>query len=206
MAEPTNPPKEQFANWRDLAVAAGLVGVFAVMLGASYAAVPLYKFICKATGINGTTQRVAGNAGGRVLDRTMTIHFDANTGGGLAWQFKPLAEHMTVHVGETAMAYFSATNTSSRAITGSATYNVTPEIAGLYFDKIQCFCFTQQTLNAGEHVEMPVTFYVDPAIANERSADNLRDLTLSYTFFEAPAPAAPSAAATGAPPVKIKGS
>jgi cytochrome c oxidase assembly protein subunit 11 len=204
--QPPAKTPERARTTRDIAVAAALVGVFAVMLGAAYAAVPLYKLICQATGINGTTQRVTGNTAGKVLDRTITIHFDANTGGGLAWQFKPDAESVTVHVGETAMAFFNATNTSSRAITGSATYNVTPEIAGLYFNKIQCFCFNQQTLKAGERAEMPVVFYVDPAIMREHGADGIRDITLSYTFFEAPASPAPSVAVTGAPAVKTKGS
>lgn len=204
--QPPIPTFQHRKPVRDLAVAAGLVGVFAAMLAASYAAVPLYKLICQATGINGTTQRVTANSASKILDRTITIHFDANTGGGLAWQFKPDAESLTVHVGETAMAFFNATNTSARAITGSATYNVTPEIAGLYFNKIQCFCFNQQTLKAGDRAEMPVVFYVDPAIMQEHGADGIRDITLSYTFFEAPASSAPSAAAAGAPAVKLKGS
>jgi len=186
----------------DSKVAAALVGVFCLMLGASYAAVPLYKFVCAATGINGTTQRVAGNAGGQVLDRMVTVHFDANTGGGMAWEFKPVAEHVTVHIGETTMAYFTAYNPADRTISGSATFNVTPEITGRYFDKIQCFCFNQQTLGPHERAELPVTFYVDPAIVGEHGADNVRDITLSYTFFETQAPAAPTAAATG----KVKGS
>jgi len=198
--------KPRSVNWRDVAVASGLIGVFLAMLGASYAAVPLYKLICRATGINGTTQRVTGNATAKVLDRTVTIHFDANTGAGLAWRFSPDAEQMTVHIGETAMAFFTALNTSDHTITGSATYNVTPEIAGLYFNKIQCFCFNAQTLKAGERAEMPVVFYVDPSIADEAGAKGLHDITLSYTFFEAPNPAVPSAAATGAGTARIKGS
>ena len=193
-------------NWRDMAVAAGLVGVFLAMLGASYAAVPLYKLICQATGINGTTQRVASNAAGKVLDRIVTVHFDANTGGGMVWRFKPEAEHMDVHVGETVIAYFTATNPADHTISGSATFNVTPEIAGRYFDKIQCFCFNQQTLKAGETAEMPVTFYIDPAIVNEASADGVRDITLSYTFFQTPTAAPPSASATVSSTIKVKGS
>lgn len=193
---------KQTSNRRDLTVAAGLVGMFVAMLGLSYAAVPLYKLLCQATGIYGTTQRVAGNGSGAILARIVTVHFDANTGGGLSWQFKPLAAQMTVHVGETAMAYFSAYNPTSHAVTGTATFNVTPEISGRYFDKIQCFCFTSQTLQAGERAELPVTFFVDPAIANDPGAANVRDITLSYTFFETHAPVAPSAAAT----TKTKGS
>ena len=186
-------------------VAAGLVAVFVAMMGAAYAAVPLYKLICAATGINGTTQRVTSNPG-KALARTMTIHFDANTGGSMPWHFKPDVEQMTVHVGETTIAYFSAVNPTDHVISGSATYNITPEIAGKYFDKIQCFCFTRQTLKAGERAEMPVIFYVDPAIMNEASANDIKDLTLSYTFFETHAPAAPNAAASTVNPVKIKAS
>ena len=192
--------------WRDRAVAASLVGVFVLMLGASYAAVPLYRLLCQATGINGTTQRVAGNVSGRPLERMITVHFDANTASGMAWRFKPELEHINVRVGETVMAYFTALNPADHTITGSATFNVTPEIAGRYFDKIQCFCFSLQTLKAGEQAEMPVTFYIDPAIAAEPGAGNIRDITLSYTFFEAPTPAVPSAADGGSSNGKIKGS
>ena len=190
------------AKRRDVFVAAWLVGVFGLMLGASYAAVPLYKLICQATGIYGTTQRAAANTSVQILERTVTVHFDANTGGGIGWEFKPVAEHMTVRLGETAMAYFTAYNPAGHTVTGTATFNVTPEVTGRYFVKIQCFCFTQQTLKTGERVEMPVTFFVDPAMAKDAGADNVRDITLSYTFFETHAPVAPGAAAAA----KTKGS
>ena len=189
--------------WRHRLVSAGLVLAYAAMLGAAYAAVPIYKLICQATGLNGTTQRVGGN-GGKILDRTITVHFDANLGAGMPWQFTPVRSAMTVRIGETSMAYFSAYNPTDHTVSGNATYNVTPEIAGRYFDKIQCFCFNQQTLKAGERVEMPVTFYVDPAIVKEPGAEDIGDITLSYTFFETPATGAPSAAVT--PRAKIKGS
>ena len=183
--------------WRHRLVSAGLVLTYAAMLGAAYAAVPIYRLICQATGLNGTTQRVGANAT-KVLGRTVTIHFDANTGAGLSWQFKPLQNSMTVHIGETSMAYFSAYNPASRAITGSATYNVTPEIAGRFFDKLQCFCFNEQTLLAGERVEMPVVFFVDPAIVAEPGAEDIHDITLSYTFFEVPGAKSPGASAAAA--------
>ncbi len=189
--------------WRHRLVSAGLVLAYAAMLGAAYAAVPLYKLICQATGLNGTTQRVGAN-GTKILDRTVTIHFDANIGAGMPWQFKPVQNAMTIRIGETSMAYFSALNPTGRTVTGSARYNVTPEIAGRFFDKIQCFCFNEQTLKAGERVEMPVTFFVDPEIVNEPGAQDIHDITLSYTFYEVPGKVAPSA--TTVPTVKIKGS
>ena len=170
------------AKRRDVFVAAWLVGVFGLMLGASYAAVPLYKLICQATGIYGTTQRAAANTSVQILERTVTVHFDANTGGGIGWEFKPVAEHMTVRLGETAMAYFTAYNPAGHTVTGTATFNVTPEVTGRYFVKIQCFCFTQQTLKTGERVEMPVTFFVDPALATDKDAKSIQRIVLSYTF------------------------
>ena len=200
-------PNDQYANnlaRRHRLVAGVLCAVFAGMIGAAYAAVPIYKLICQATGLNGTTQRVAGN-GAKILDRTMTVHFDANTGAGMPWEFKPLQREVTVRIGETTMAYFSAYNSSGKTVSGNATFNVTPEIAGRFFDKIQCFCFNQQTLKAGERVEMPVVFYVDPAIVNEPGAEDIRDITLSYTFFATPDEPPPAVAASPAPKT-VKGS
>ncbi len=183
-------------------VAAVLFAVFFGMVGAAYAAVPIYRLICAATGLNGTTRRVERN-GTQVLDRKITVHFDANTGAGMPWEFKPLQAALTLRIGETSMAYFSAYNPANRSISGNATFNVTPEIAGRYFDKIQCFCFNQQTLTAGERVELPVVFYVDPAIIKEPGAENITDITLSYTFFATPDGDAPAVAvARGIKPVK----
>jgi cytochrome c oxidase assembly protein subunit 11 len=136
------------------------------------------------TGLNGTTQRVAGPSD-RVLDRPLTVRFDTTTAPGLPWTFKPVQNSTIVRVGEQSMALFEATNNSDHEITGSAVFNVTPEITGRYFDKIQCFCFSLQTLKAREHVTMPVVFYVDPAIIDEPGASNVQEITLSYTFFEA---------------------
>ena len=141
----------------------------------------------------------------QVLDRTITVHFDANTGADMPWEFKPLQNALTVRIGETSMAYFSAYNPTDHSVSGNATFNVTPEIAGRFFDKIQCFCFNQQTLKAGERVEMPVVFYVDPAIVNEPGAEKIRDITLSYTFFATPDGPAPAVAASPTPKT-IKGS
>lgn len=165
--------------------AAVLACVGAAMLAASFAAVPVYRLICEATGLNGTTQRVS-SASSRVSERTITVHFDANTAGGMAWQFGPEQRQMTVRLGETSIGVFRAHNPTDRTITGSATFNVTPEIAGRYFDKIQCFCFDLQTLAAGETAEMQVVFYVDPDIVKEPGAEDIHDITLSYTFFESP--------------------
>ncbi len=178
-----------------------LVAVVAGMLGAAYAAVPIYKLICQVTGLNGTTQRVTGN-GTKVLDRKVTVHFDANTSAGMLWEFKPLQSELTVRIGETTMAFYSAYNPANHAVSGNATFNVTPEIAGRFFNKIQCFCFNQQTLKAGERVEMPVVFYVDPAILKEPGAENIRDITLSYTFFATPDGPAPVAASPNTKPNK----
>jgi cytochrome c oxidase assembly protein subunit 11 len=203
MAGSNHQPTTQLAR-RHRRVAGVLVLVFAAMVGAAYAAVPIYKLICQATGLNGTTQRVAGN-GTKILERKITVHFDANTAAGMPWEFKPLQREITVRIGETAMAYYSAYNPTDHTVSGNAMFNVTPEIAGRFFDKIQCFCFNQQTLKAGERVEMPVVFYVDPAIVTEPGAEKINDITLSYTFFATPDGPAPALAAS--PSTKpIKGS
>ena len=167
-------------NTRLLAICGAVV---VSMVGAAYASVPLYNLFCRVTGYGGTTQ-VGVAAADRVLDRTMTIRFDASRNGGLPWEFEPLDRSVSVRVGESALAYFRATNTSDRPITGVATYNVTPYKAAPYFVKLECFCFTEQTLQPGETVDMPVLFYVDPDIETDRRADDISTITLSYTFFE----------------------
>jgi cytochrome c oxidase assembly protein subunit 11 len=159
------------------------VAVVAGMVGLSFAAVPLYTLFCQVTGFGGTTQRADGPAD-RVLDRKVTIRFDANTNG-LDWRFRPMTRQVTLRVGETGEAIFRAENASDEPLTGTATFNVTPEQAGIYFTKIACFCFTEQTLQPGETIDMPVLFYIDPAIAEEAELDYIRTITLSYTFFPA---------------------
>lgn len=154
------------------------------MVGAAYAAVPLYNLFCRVTGYGGTTQ-VGVAAADRVLDREVTVRFDASRNGSLPWEFQPIDRSITVNVGESALAYFRATNTSDRPITGVATYNVTPYKAAPYFVKLECFCFTEQTLQPGESIDMPVLFFVDPDIETDRRADDIQTITLSYTFFEA---------------------
>jgi cytochrome c oxidase assembly protein subunit 11 len=156
----------------------------AAMVGLAYASVPLYELFCKVTGFAGTPQG-ASAAPGRVLDRSVTVRFDANRDGNLPWKFEPLQREVTAKLGEEKLVFYRATNLSQRPIVGTATYNVTPDIAGPWFNKIQCFCFTEQLLMPGESVEMPVTFFVDPDMAKDRKYDKVTTITLSYTFFEA---------------------
>jgi cytochrome c oxidase assembly protein subunit 11 len=172
-----------------------MAGVTAVtMVGAAYAAVPLYNLFCAVTGYGGTTTVATGEAG-VILDREMTVLFDANVNRHLGWDFRPVQRSMTVRVGETALAYYTATNTTDRPITGVATFNVAPFKAASYFSKLECFCFTEQTLQPGESVEMPVLFFVDPLIDEERRLDDVHTMTLSYTFFESEGDAASTDAA-----------
>jgi cytochrome c oxidase assembly protein subunit 11 len=158
------------------------------MVGLSFAAVPLYRLYCQVTGYAGTTQK-AEKPSDVVLDRTITMHFDANVAPDLAWRFEPVQRTMDVKIGENALAFYRATNTSDKPLTGAAVFNVTPEAAGIHFNKIECFCFTEQTLEPGQSVDMPVSFFVDPAIVDDEDANYLLELTLSYTFFRSDAPA-----------------
>ncbi len=183
MAEPERGPDDR-ARPRHGRIAFACAALVAGMVGASYAAVPLYDLFCRATGYGGTTQ-VATAAPEKALDRTVTVRFDGNVAPGLKWTFGPEQTTMTVKVGETKLAMFKAKNVSDKPLTGTASYNVTPEQTGAYFSKIQCFCFTEQTLQPGEEIDMPVAFFVDPSIAENRELDDLNELTLSYTFFPA---------------------
>ncbi|MFA5956937.1 MAG: cytochrome c oxidase assembly protein [Hyphomicrobium sp.] len=177
------------------------LGALAVMGSITAASPTLYTMFCKATGYNGTTQRVVKNTN-KVLDRTITVRFDSNVAPNLPWTFEPDVTKMDVKIGETGLAFFRATNNSDKPVTGQASYNVTPEVFGLYFNKIQCFCFTQQTLQPHQTVEMPVTFFIDPKMVDDRDAAPLTDVTLSYVFFPVEHPAATAAAAN---PVKSGG-
>lgn len=183
MAEPVREPDDRAAP-RHGRIAFACAALVAGMVGASYAAVPLYDLFCRATGYGGTTQ-VATAAPEKALERTVTVRFDGNVAPGLKWSFGPEQTAMTVKVGETKLAMFKAKNVSDKPLTGTASYNVTPEQTGAYFSKIQCFCFTEQTLQPGEEIDMPVAFFVDPSIAENRELDDLNELTLSYTFFPA---------------------
>lgn len=162
-------------------------GVAAAMLGLGFASVPLYRLFCEATGFAGTTQRVDEQAAQQVtaVADTVSIRFDANVERGMPWKFKPLQTTDQVTIGVRDMALFWAKNTSDEPLTGTASFNVEPEQAGKYFNKIQCFCFTEQTLKPGEEVRMPVLYYVDPAILNDPDTKGIEQITLSYTFHPA---------------------
>ena len=151
------------------------------MTGLGFASVPLYRLFCQATGLNGTTQR--GLTAPGATDHSVTVRFDANVGPHLPWRFTPDQNTETVRLGEQTMAFFTVTNRSSQPVTGTATFNVSPSQAGAYFTKIQCFCFTQQTLKPGETVRMPVIYFVDPKLAADPDANDIEDITLSYTFY-----------------------
>ncbi|MGE0182318.1 MAG: cytochrome c oxidase assembly protein [Parvularculaceae bacterium] len=157
-------------------------GLVAGMVALSFAAVPAYRAFCQVTGFDGTTQR-ADKGADRVLARTVTIRFDATVSEGLPWTFKPEQIDQTLHIGETGLAFYKAVNTTDRPVTGRATFNVQPAKAGIYFKKIECFCFTEQTLKPGESADMPVTYFVDPAIADDPNLDDVQTITLAYTFF-----------------------
>ena len=166
---------------RNRTVGVVAAGTAVVMLGMAYAAVPLYQMFCQATGYGGTVMRAAKPAD-TVLDRKVTIRFDANVSG-LDWDFEPDVRTMDVRIGETTLAFYKATNRSSKPLVGSATFNVTPEIVGSYFNKLECFCFTEQRLEPGQSIEMPVSFYVDPAIVADKDGRKISQITLSYTFY-----------------------
>jgi cytochrome c oxidase assembly protein subunit 11 len=190
------PPRrdEKKRQRRDLVIAA-CCGVFvAAMVGAAYASVPLYTLFCKVTGFGGTPQ-VSERAPDHVLDRTLTVRFDSNVTPGLPWKFEPEQNKIKLHVGEVATVHYKVINMAAREITAQASYNVTPPQVGAYFNKINCFCFTEQTLKAGETREMTVVFYVDPSIAKDSDQNELNTITLSYTFYRLSDPERPVAEA-----------
>ena len=167
-------------------VALPLICLVAAMLGLAFASVPLYRLFCQATGYGGLPQR-ADRAPDQVLDRTIRIRFDANVATGLPWSFEPVQQVMDVKIGEQALAFYKATNTSSAPVAGTAIFNVAPEIAGRYFTKIECFCFKQQTLAPGTTAEMPVIFFIDPKLVEDDNTKNISEITLSYTFYRSDA-------------------
>ena len=179
---------------KNLRVAAAAASVAVAMVGLAYASVPLYSMFCEVTGFGGTTQR-ADVAPETATGKSITIRFDANTAGSLGWNFHPVQAVMKVRIGEQNMAHYSATNNSGKVVTGSAMFNVTPTVAGAYFNKIQCFCFTEQTLKPGESADLPVDFFVDPAILDDPDSKSINEITLSYTFFPVDKPDAVSAVA-----------
>jgi cytochrome c oxidase assembly protein subunit 11 len=179
---------------RDVLVAACCGALVASMVGAAYAAVPFYTWFCKTTGFGGTTQ-VAERAPDHILGRTLTIRFDSNVTPGLPWKFQPEQNEIQVRVGEVATVHYKVVNEAAREIAGQASYNVSPPTIGAYFDKINCFCFTEQRLKAGETREMTVVFYVDPSIVKDHDQDDLNTITLSYTFYRLREPERPVAEA-----------
>lgn len=169
---------------RNARTAGALAAVVVGMVGLAYASVPLYELFCQVTGFGGTTQ-VAEKSADQVLDREVTVRFDSNVNGALDWQFEPAVKTASVKVGETKLAFYRATNTSDQPVVGTATFNVTPDKAGLYFNKMDCFCFTEQVLRPGETVDMPVSFYLDPELVEDPKMDGVTMVTLSYTFYRA---------------------
>ncbi|MBW6400636.1 cytochrome c oxidase assembly protein [Roseomonas sp. HJA6] len=167
---------------RNKRVGFGIAGVAAGMVGLSFASVPLYTLFCQVTGYNGTVQTgqaAPGSSGGR----SVTVRFDAQTDRSLPWRFQPEQRSMTLPVGEEGLAFYTAANEAGTPVTGIAVYNVTPEKVGRYFHKVACFCFDQQTLEPGQRVDMPVSFWVDPRIAEDPNTSDVTTITLSYTFY-----------------------
>ena len=175
---------------RDIAVAFACGGFVAVMVGVSFAAVPLYSWFCRTTGFGGTTQ-VAKTGPDQSSGRVITVRFDSNVAPGLPWSFEPERRTIDVRLGEVVTVYYAVRNDSARVTTGQAGYNVTPPTVGAYFEKINCFCFTQQTLQPGEKRDMPVVFYVDPKLAKDADEDAVKNITLSYTFYPVRVPERP---------------
>jgi cytochrome c oxidase assembly protein subunit 11 len=194
MSSPAAAPRS------NLRVAAMCAAIAAGMVGMSFAAVPLYQLFCQVTGYGGTTQ-VAEAPAGVILDRKMTVQFDANVGPGLPMRFAPVQRDETMPIGEQGLAYYEVSNPTDKPIVGTAVFNVVPHKAGIYFNKIECFCFTEQKLQPGESARLPVAYFIDPAIADDEDLKTLKSITLSYTFYPAKAQAtlddrAPAASAS----------
>jgi len=160
-----------------------LTGVVATMLVMAYASVPLYRLFCQKTGYGGTTQ-VAKMPSTKVVDREITVRFNADIHRDLSWYFKPLQTEIKVKIGENALAFYESQNWSNQPVSGMATYNVTPDKAGIYFNKVACFCFEEQVLSPQQKVEMPVQFFIDPEFAQDPDLRDVDTITLSYTFFK----------------------
>jgi cytochrome c oxidase assembly protein subunit 11 len=182
MPDTNHPRQQRKARSRDLLVAFLCGGFVAVMVGVSFAAVPLYSWFCRTTGFAGTTQ-VAKALPSRQSARTITVRFDSNIAAGLPWTFEPERRTIDVRLGQVVTVYYRVTNESDRVAVGQAGYNVSPPTVGIYFEKINCFCFTTQTMRAGETRDMAVVFYVDPKLASDSDQDKLSTITLSYTFY-----------------------
>ena len=159
------------------------VGLVLLMGGLAWASVPFYDWFCRVTGFSGTPQ-VADNSAPDILDRTITVRFDASLERGMPWEFKPVVREVELRIGETGLAFYEAYNPTDKPVAGTASFNVFPYEAGGYFSKIQCFCFEEQVLEPGERVQMPVTYFVDPDIVNDLDAKHVNHITLSYTFHQ----------------------
>ena len=160
-----------------------LSAVVAGMVGLSFASVPLYRIFCQVTGFGGTTQVAEAAPGAGVSERVIKVRFNADVDPALPWAFQPVEREVALRVGEPGLAYYKARNLSDRPIVGTATYNVTPLKAGYYFNKVQCFCFEEQRLEPGQSVDMPVSYFIDPEILEDKNLDDVKTITLSYTFF-----------------------
>lgn len=185
---------------RRVGVVAALIAL--AMIGLAYASVPLYRIFCQVTGFGGTTQKADAAAlptAERVRalgGKTISVRFDGNTASGMPWAFAPVERQVTIKIGERKMAFYRATNQSAAPVTGTASFNVSPESAGKYFTKIQCFCFNEQTLQPGQTVDMPVIYFVDPAILDDPDARKIDEITLSYTFYPVDKPTQPAQVTT----------
>jgi len=180
-AKPSDPARRAARRNGLVAIVCGVT--FVGMVGAAYAAVPLYKAFCQLTGFNGATRRAV-TGSDKVIDRSLVVRFDTNIRD-LPWTFVAEQTSQTVKIGQTGLAYFKVTNNGPTALTGHAVYNVTPEQAGVYFQKLECFCFTDQTIPAGKTIEFPVVYFVDPKFASDFETKGKTDVTLSYTFYPA---------------------
>ncbi|MEM6461484.1 MAG: cytochrome c oxidase assembly protein [Pseudomonadota bacterium] len=176
------PETRQSSSTSNRRIVISCVCGVAAMIGMSYAAVPLYQLFCQVTGYGGTTQR-AEQYSDEILDRTITVRFDSNVSGALNWDFEPVQREVELRIGETRQVAYMAVNTGAAASHGQATFNVTPQSAGAYFNKVECFCFIETELQPGEQLEMPVLFFVDPEIVEVAETQNINTITLSYTFF-----------------------
>ena len=189
-------PSPRIASNRTTLIAC--VALVGVMVGAAYAAVPLYRLFCQLTGFGGTTQ-VASAAPANALSQSISVRFDANVAPGLPWTFKAETPVTTLKIGETATIFYKITNNAAEPVTAQATYNVQPDLAGAYFNKLQCFCFNDLTLKPGETLDVPVVFFVDPALVNDEDIARLDTITLSYTFFASKSRKTPVAELTEPP-------
>ena len=202
MHAPIRPQQPRKSRSRDLLVALLCGGFVAVMVGAAYASVPLYSWFCRTTGFGGTTQ-VAKALPIRESARKISVRFDSNIAAGLPWSFEPERRTIDVRLGQVVTLYYKVVNQSARVTVGQAGYNVSPPTVGIYFQKINCFCFTTQTMQPGESRDMAVVFYVDPKLAKDSEQDKVSTITLSYTFYPVRAPEEPLARTVAERPGRI---